>query len=143
MEAGSRTILLGIVSAFILVGKGFEVGAVLKPATIDPAPSAAVASTAQHDESLAARITMSEAARRSSAMNAERRGVVRDADSEDRRLPSRTPNGPAARSKWTGEPALAVFTKKSAGVTLLSSRAKKAGSFRGKSYCKVPSTSNY
>jgi hypothetical protein len=40
MKGESRTILLGIITALILVVNGLEAGAVLEPATIDPSPLA-------------------------------------------------------------------------------------------------------
>jgi hypothetical protein len=85
MKGGSRTILLGIVTAVILVGQGLEVGAVLEPSTIDSnAPETVVTSIAQHDESPIALIPMPERARRSIATNAGSRGVAHDTDSHDK-----------------------------------------------------------
>jgi hypothetical protein len=40
MKARSSTIVLGFVTALILVVKGLEVGSVLEPASIDPDPPA-------------------------------------------------------------------------------------------------------
>jgi hypothetical protein len=52
MKGGSKTILLGAVTALILVVKGLEAGSVLEPTTIDPSPPAAAIISAQHYESL-------------------------------------------------------------------------------------------
>ena len=53
MKGESRTIVLGIVTAFILVVSGREAGSVLEPTNINPNPPAAAAMmSAQHCESL-------------------------------------------------------------------------------------------
>ena len=85
MKGQCSTILLGVVTALILVVNGLEAGSVLEPVTIDPSPPEAVAMlSAQHYESLTGLITVPEIARRSIAMNAGTRGSIDDADSHDR-----------------------------------------------------------
>ncbi len=85
MKGECRTILLGIITALILVVNGLEAGSVLEPTNIDPSPPAAAAMiSAQHYESLTGLITLPETARRSIAMNAGNRGLIHDADSHDR-----------------------------------------------------------
>jgi hypothetical protein len=66
MKGESRTILLGIITALILVVNGLEAGAVLEPATIDPSPLAEAAMiSAQKHESLTGLISAPKTARRS------------------------------------------------------------------------------
>ena len=84
MKRQSSTILLGIVTALILVVNGLQAGSVLEPVTIDPSPPAAAMLSAQHYESLTGLITVPEIARRSIAMNAGTRGLIHYADSHDR-----------------------------------------------------------
>ena len=52
MKGESRTIVLGIVTAFILVVSGREAGSVLEPTNINPNPPSAVMMSPQHCESL-------------------------------------------------------------------------------------------
>jgi hypothetical protein len=82
MKGESRTIVLGIVTALILVVNGLEAGSVLEPTTIDPSPPAAAAMIgAQHHESLTDVITMVRARR---STYAGKRGVLHDADSHNK-----------------------------------------------------------
>ena len=84
MKGQSSTILLGIVTALILVVNGLQAGSVLEPTTISPSPPAGAMLSAQHYESLTGLIMVPEIARRSIAMNAGNRGLIDDADSHDR-----------------------------------------------------------
>jgi hypothetical protein len=53
MKGDCKTIVLGIITALILVVNGLEAGSVLEPTNIDPSPLAAAAMIrAQHHESL-------------------------------------------------------------------------------------------
>jgi hypothetical protein len=64
MKGEISTMLLGIVTALILVVNGLEAGSVLEPTTIDPSPPAAAAMIdAQHDQSMTELITMVRARR--------------------------------------------------------------------------------
>jgi hypothetical protein len=77
--------LLGIVTALILVVNGLEAGSLLEPTTIDPSrPAAAAMISPQHYESLTGLITLPKTARRFITMNAANRGLIHDADSHDR-----------------------------------------------------------
>jgi hypothetical protein len=59
MKGESRTLVLGIVIALILVINSREAGSVLEPVTIDPNPPAAAAMmSAQHYESLTTLMTV-------------------------------------------------------------------------------------
>ena len=63
MKGICRTIVLGIITALILVVNGFEAGSVLEP---DPSPLAAAAMiSAQQHESLTSLVTVPKTARRS------------------------------------------------------------------------------
>jgi hypothetical protein len=85
MKRQSSTILLGTITALILVVNGLEAGSVLDPTTIDPTPPAAAAMiSAQQHESLTGLMTVPQIARRSIAINAGNRGLIHDADSHDR-----------------------------------------------------------
>jgi hypothetical protein len=84
MKGQSSTILLGIVTALILVVNGLEAGSVLEPTAFNPSPPAAAMISAQQHELLTGLITVPEIARRSIAMNAGTRGSIDDADSHDR-----------------------------------------------------------
>ena len=82
MKGESRMIVLGIVTALIMVVNGLEAGSVLEPNTIDPSPPAAAAMIdAQHDQSLTDLITMVRARR---STYAGKRSALHDADSYDR-----------------------------------------------------------
>ena len=84
MKGESRTILLGIITALILVVNGLEAGAVLEPATFDPRPPAVAAMISAQQYELIGLISAPKTARRSVAMNAGNRGLIHDADSHDR-----------------------------------------------------------
>ena len=84
MKGESRTILLGFITALILVVNGLEAGAVLEPTTIDPSPLAAAAMSSAQQYELIGLISAPKTARRSVAMNAGNRGLIDDADSHDR-----------------------------------------------------------
>jgi hypothetical protein len=85
MKGEISTMLLGIVTALILVVNGLQAGSVLEPNAIDPSrPAAAAMISAQHYESLTGLITLPETAMRSITMNAANRGLIHDADSHDR-----------------------------------------------------------
>ena len=84
MKGQSSTILLGIVTALILVVNGLQAGLVLEPTTFSPSPPAAAMLSAQRYESLTGLIMVPEIARRFIAMNAGNRGLIHHADSHDR-----------------------------------------------------------
>jgi hypothetical protein len=84
MKGESSTMLLGIVTALILVVNGLQAGSLLEPTTIDPSQPAAAMISAQHYESLTGLITLPQTARRSITMDAANRGLIQDADSHDR-----------------------------------------------------------
>ena len=84
MKGQSSTLLLGIVTALILVVNGLEAGSVLEPTTFNPSPPAAAMISAQQHESLTGLIKVPEIARRSIAMKAGNRGLIDDTDSHDR-----------------------------------------------------------
>jgi hypothetical protein len=84
MKAESSTMLLGIVTALILVVNGLQAGSLLEPTTIDPSRPAAAMISAQHYESLTGLIMLPQTARRSITMDAANRGLIQDADSHDR-----------------------------------------------------------
>jgi hypothetical protein len=84
MKGQSRTMLLGIVIALILVVNGLEAGSLLEPTTIDPSRPTAAMVSAQHYESLTGLITLPQTGRRSVTMDAANRGLIHDADSQDR-----------------------------------------------------------
>jgi hypothetical protein len=84
MKGESRTILLGIITALILVVNGLEAGAVLEPATFDPRPPAVAAMISAQQYELIGLISAPKSTRRSVAMNAGNRGLFDDADSHER-----------------------------------------------------------
>ena len=94
MKGQSSTILLGIVTALILVVNGLQAGLVLEP-TFSPSPPAAAMLSAQHYESLTGLITIPTTARRSIAMIAGNRGLIHHADSHDR-----SGCGPPYNDRW-------------------------------------------
>jgi hypothetical protein len=84
MKGESSTMLLGIVTALILVVNGLQAGLLLEPTTIDPSQPAAAMISAQHYESLTGLIMLPLTARRSITMDAVNPGLIQDADSHDR-----------------------------------------------------------
>jgi hypothetical protein len=99
MKGDCKTIVLGIITALILVVNGLEAGSVLEPATFDPsAPAAAAMISAQHFESLTGLITVPKTMRRSIALNAGNRGLIHDTDSHDPRSCS-----PPYNDRWASK----------------------------------------
>jgi hypothetical protein len=99
MKGESRTIVVGIVTALIMVVNGLEAGSLLEPTNIDPSrPAAAAMISAQHFESLTGLITVPKTMRRFIALNAGNRGLIHDTDSHDPRSCS-----PPYNDRWVSK----------------------------------------